>query len=547
MLRFTALLVTSGLASLGCTLADQPFSRPPSSSISIESFSSLRDRLPAPRYDREPLWVQMYWKAWELACRNFYEPASTSGFVSPFIDAAFNQNIFFWDSCFMSLFCNIGYPLVPGICSLDNFYSKQHADGEICREIHRTRGTDFQPWVNSEGRPLFSRWSWTGSPQGPAAAVHYRGKSAPEPAPDLTLDALNHPIAAWAEWESYLYTGDRDRLAAVYTPLLRYYQALQKYLQQGNGLYVTDWASMDNSPRNRYLHEGGCGVDISSEMVLFARNLADIAIVLGKKQAAQDFMTQAAQTSALINQLMWNPQTRFYHDLTLTGERVPVKTIAGFWPLLAHVAAPSQARDLVHALEDRHLFKRCHSVPTLAADDSAFCVSGGYWRGAVWAPTNAMIIRGLEAYGETTSARRLAWQHIDAMAQVFRETGTIWENYAADAIAPGRFADGRLVKKDFVGWSGLGPILFFIEYVLGLKPNAATGVLQWNLAGDETVGCDRYRFGGRVISLLAEPKEQSILLTVDSTAPFVLQLTTRKGERKFSVQTGYQQFTFKAD
>ncbi len=63
-----------------------------------------------------------------------------SGFVSPFIDAAFNQNIFLWDTCFMTMFCNYAHPYVPGICSLDNFYAKQHADGEICREINRTTG-----------------------------------------------------------------------------------------------------------------------------------------------------------------------------------------------------------------------------------------------------------------------------------------------------------------------------------------------------------------------------------------------------------------------
>jgi hypothetical protein len=42
----------------------------------------------------DPVYVRMYWKAWELAFRNFYEPRPGSGFVSQFIDAAFNQNIF---------------------------------------------------------------------------------------------------------------------------------------------------------------------------------------------------------------------------------------------------------------------------------------------------------------------------------------------------------------------------------------------------------------------------------------------------------------------
>lgn len=80
-----------------------------------------------------------------------HEPSLESGFVSQFVDAAFNQNIFLWDTCFMTMFCNYAHPYVPGICSLDNFYAKQHEDGEISREINRATGKDFHQWANSEG------------------------------------------------------------------------------------------------------------------------------------------------------------------------------------------------------------------------------------------------------------------------------------------------------------------------------------------------------------------------------------------------------------
>jgi len=91
----------------------------------LPKFAEMRSRLPEPIYDENPRYVEMYWKTWELAFRNFYEPAPNSGFVSQFIDAAFNENIFLWDTCFLTMFCNYGHPLVPGIASLDNFYAKQ--------------------------------------------------------------------------------------------------------------------------------------------------------------------------------------------------------------------------------------------------------------------------------------------------------------------------------------------------------------------------------------------------------------------------------------
>ena len=103
----------------------------------LPTFAETKAQLPSPIFDENPVFVQMYWKTWELAFRNFYEPRPGSGFVSQFIDAAFNENIFLWDTCFLTMFCNYGHPLVPGIGSLDNFYARQHEDGEICREIDR--------------------------------------------------------------------------------------------------------------------------------------------------------------------------------------------------------------------------------------------------------------------------------------------------------------------------------------------------------------------------------------------------------------------------
>ncbi len=268
----------------------------------LPRFSKLRTELPSPIYSANPLWVRTYWKAWELAFRNFHQPAPGSGFVSNFIDAAFNKNIFLWDSCFMTMFCNYAYPLVPGISTLDNFYAKQHQDGEICREIVRDTGVDFKPWTNSEDRPLFSRWGWpsykTKLNVQRNQPVIYKGRKIPSPNPVLTLDALDHPILAWAELQHYQVTGDRERLQNVWEPLVHYYDALHKYLRQGNGLYVTDWASMDNSPRNVFLKEGGTGIDISSEMVLFARQLSEIAQILGKTKQAKVYAHDAQQVGA---------------------------------------------------------------------------------------------------------------------------------------------------------------------------------------------------------------------------------------------------------
>jgi hypothetical protein len=504
----------------------------------LPGFEATRGKLPSPIFDEDPNYVRCYWKAWELAFRNFHEPAKGSGFVSQFIDAAFNQNIFLWDTCFMTMFCNYAHPYVPGIASLDNFYARQHEDGEICREINRTTGVDFDQWTNKDNEPMFSRWGYTLMETGQRkTSVAYQGRPAPVPNPKLTIDALNHPIFAWAELESLRLTGDKDRLALVWEPLVRYYGALQLYLRQGNGLYLTDWASMDNSTRNKYLEPGGCGIDISCEMVLFARHLARIADILGKPVESRKYQQEAEDLSSLINQHMWDEQRKFYFDLTIKGERAPVKSVAAFWALLAHVASKSQAQALAAELEDPRTFKTIHRVPTLAANEPGFDPRGGYWVGAVWAPTDKMVMAGLENYGFTDLARQIALNHVRNVVAVFKETGTIWENYAAQHVAHGEPAKG-----DFVGWSGIGPIAFFLEYAIGIRADALANKIAWDIRSPARVGVERFWFAGKTVSLICEKADATgdRTVTVTSDGTFDLAATWQGKTEALQVTAGKQ-------
>ena len=520
-------------------LLGQYFAKTNYEATPLPDFAKTREKLPSPIYDANTNWVAMYWKAWELAFRNFHEPAPGSGYVSQFIDAAFNQNIFQWDTCFMTMFCDYAHPLVPGIGSLDNFYRKQYPDGEIAREIDRKTGATFAPWRDAERRPLFSRWGWRGDPAEPATpAVVYRDRVAPAQPPFLTLDALDHPIFSWAEREYFRVTGDSRRLGLVYEPLVRYYGALQEYLRQGNGLFMTDWASMDNSPRNAYLAKGGCAVDTSSQMVMFADDLALFAGLLGKKEEGARFKREAAAAAAQINRLMWDPEKRFYFDLTWSGERAPAKTIAGFWPLLAGIPTKAQAEALAAELGNTNTFNRLHRVPTLAADQQGYDSRGGYWRGAVWAPTDTMVIRGLERYGYGPLARDIALNHLSCIGAVFARTGTVWENYAPEALNPGQPA-----MKDFVGWSGLGPIVYLLEFAIGLKPDAPANTLTWNLASNGRTGCVRYRFASHVVDLLATPNGNGWDLRVQSDGNFTLKVVTGTVEKQYAVAKGNNSFT----
>jgi len=68
------------------------------------SFAEARNLLPEPIVEKRPDYIECYWRTWEIAYRNLHVPTPESGFVSNFIDAAFNDNIFMWDTAFMTMF-----------------------------------------------------------------------------------------------------------------------------------------------------------------------------------------------------------------------------------------------------------------------------------------------------------------------------------------------------------------------------------------------------------------------------------------------------------
>jgi hypothetical protein len=121
------------------------------------------------------------------------------------------------------------------------------------------------------------------------------------------------------------------------------------------------------------------------------------------------------------------------------------------------------------------------------------------------------------------------------MGQVFRETGTIWENYAPDAPKPGKPAKG-----DFVGWSGIGPIVFLMEYAIGVRADAPSNTVTWNLQSPARVGIERLWFGGKTVSLLSEPPDATGQRTVrvETDAPFRLAVVWKSRRTECQVQPG---------
>lgn len=415
----------------------------------------------------EDLMNRMYDKALEITRSKVRGGDSEPFFKKPFVDAAFSDNIFLWDSCFIVCFAKYHMDELPVYQALNNFYERAEEDGYICREYRK------------DGRPLWSK--------------------------DHPV-SINPPLLAWAETELYGQKPDKDRLRYAY-PILKknFYFHIRRY-QGDDKLFWGDTLGlgMDNIPRsprgwttdegNGMTHhelgeklgkmagstaeerlnmfiadyvntlqgvwnkQGRC-VDLSAQIALYAKQLAFIAEEIGETSDLAEYEAFRKEVGEAINTLCWDGEDAYYYDLAY-GKQVKRRHIGAYWMLLAELVPEERMEAFLAHLTDPNEYYRKTPLPALSAADPDYVGWGDYWLGGVWAPTSYMVIKGLTASGKNELAQDLAELTYARVAEVFEATGTFWENYAPDLISYGMPA-----KKDFCGWTGLVPIALYKEYI----------------------------------------------------------------------------------
>jgi hypothetical protein len=193
-----------------------------------------------------------------------------------------------------------------------------------------------------------------------------------------------------------------------------------------------------------------------------------------------------------------------------------------------------------------------HRIPALSADDPHYSGTGGYWCGGVWAPTNYMVLKGLDTSGQNALAHEIAINHLGNVVQVFQsddtpwlgadqfrnyfhltdlvydDKHTLWENYAPDLIGPGSHS-----KPGYVGWTGVPPIAVLLEDVIGLSQDGISNRLTWHVRLTEEHGVRRYPFGETgALDLKCGPRNSRLdrpSIEIRSNIPLTLEVTWEGG------------------
>jgi glycogen debranching enzyme len=464
-------------------------------SQNLSKFGNDAEQFPEITCEEHPDWIDLCDQALKYGLENLERP-QRPGWLPQLSCMPGEGKVWQWDSCFMSFFARYSGGVLPGMNNLDNLYRLQREDG-------------------------FLAMSYLMETEEPAYG-----------------ERINPPLLAWAEWDYYTATGDDSRFERVLPKLLALHRWIERHRTRENGLYWfedTGSSGMDNSPRSGYYARNLDGsdvsfVDLACQQALAARCIASIAAHLGDTPLSLEMQGEHRRIAKLVNRYHWCDRHGFYYDTfsALPGRKpnfLNTKTAAAFWPLITGVADAMQAAALAEKLIDPNEFGTDHPVPTLSRSDANYNPLGGYWLGAVWAPVNYMVVRGLEACGFTALAQEITAKHLNAMVAVLNnpEYGSIWEAYSPEGLRPSSKYDlGSIVRNRFVGWSGLGPLAMLLETSLGVRLNASTGSIRWDIRMQGAHGVKRLKFCGGHVSLFSDGRHS---VSVDAEKPFSLEIS----------------------
>ena len=427
-------------------------------------------------YDKTWAWIQDCWNSGGaksgIEGKFFsYPEASASGLAVTQVDAIF--------SSFFLVYSNRIYQAHP---TLDLFYDRQEANGAIRCAYD----------VNS-GKPILEREN----PEG-----------------------LGMPLFAWAEHNIYHKSGNKKRVKDVLPILCKYSSWIDSTFKKSNGLYKTPLGAtgMTNSPRGDAYY----AMDFNTMMAINMLYISALADILNDKETSFQYKRQYFSLKTRINSLMWNTSDGFYYDINKNEKQVQIKTIAGFWPLLAEIPNGEKAERIIEKLSDPKYFGTPHPFPSLAVSEKEFDESGRGYRGSVFPHLTFMVIKGLERYQRWDLARECAIRHVyfmldsmnpDVMPGSKGETskaaanhhrGSLWEAYLPLKEGPAKWTGKpAFPRPQFLTYDALSTICLTIENIVGLSISLPRKTVDWVIPNLEIMGVENLSLKNNMITILS--------------------------------------------
>jgi neutral trehalase len=343
-------------------------------------------------------------------------------------------------------------------------------------------------------------------PNGAIRSVYNIETGLPEVA-DNNPEGLGLPLFAWAEFNLYHKSANKKRIKDIIPILDKYMNWVDSVFKRPNGLYEVPLAAtgMDNAPREDAVYP----VDFNTIMAINVLYMSALADILNDKETSFQYKRQYFSLKTRINSLMWDNDDGFYHDIDREEKRLPVKTIAGYWPLLAEIPNDDKAERIIDKLSDPRFFGAPHPFPSLAVNESGFDETGHGYRGSVYPHLTFMVIKGLERYQRWELARECAIRHLyfvlDSMSpDGNHHKGNLWEAYLPQKEGPAQWP-GRpdFPRSQYLTYDALSTICLTIENIVGLFISLPRKTVDWIIPNLEIMGVENLSLKKNMVTILS--------------------------------------------
>jgi neutral trehalase len=328
------------------------------------------------------------------------------------------------------------------------------------------------------------------------------------------------PLFAWAEYNMYHKSGNKKRVKDVLPILCKYSAWIDTVFKKPNGLYKTPLCAtgMINAPRADAFY----AMDFNTMMAINMLYISALADILNDKEISFQYKRQYFSLKTRINSLMYNSTDGFYYDINKNEKQIPIKSIAGFWPLLAEIPNGEKAEKIIEKLSNPKYFGTSHPFPSLAVSEKDFDDSGRGYRGSVFPYLTFMVIKGLERYHRWDLARECAIRHVyfmlDSMnpepqpglkgdgsrSEGNHNRGNLWEAYLPTKEGPAKWP-GKLnfPRPQYLTFDALSTICLTIENIVGLSISLPRKTVDWVIPSLEIMGVENLSLKNNMITILS--------------------------------------------
>ena len=445
-------------------------------------------------YDRSWVWIDEFWK----------KGTEENGFVGNYVSYNDQKTFDLFSCCLSSLFLNYSNQTYSPFDMIDFFYSKQEPNGAIRSQYSVENGAPVLSEDNPEGIVI--------------------------------------PLFAYVEFLFYHKIGNKKRLKDIVPILENYFNWIKEMFQKENGLFSVPISACltGNVPREKTVYP----VDFNTLMALNALYMSNIGDILNDKELSFRYKRLYFSLKTRINNLMWDQDTGFYHDLDAQQQRLPLKMIGAYWTFLAEIPNDERAARMIEYLKDPEVFGTDNPFPSVSVDSPCYKENVQGYCGAVVPSNIYCVVKGLEKYGEYVFARECAIRHVyfilDTLHPGEEVQGDVWEAYLPTKEGTPASDGNEFPRKKFLPQVCLVTITMMIEDIIGLDVSLPRKTVNWMVPNLEVMGIENLSLKRNLITILSNKNARGweIRLESEKLYYFTIEIIDEKKKKTLPIPSG---------